>query len=236
MSTSQKTIRVLYTDTYDGEEAQWVRKEITEGTDEEFETIRAQINDLSSIHRKDLANLEIERFIQDYTASRSRDDWEDIQAEMNDFDEKRKNEFSGYIILPDVGSWSGRQSGIPMRFRTLNDCISRITNVKFMYELTIKDVDGRLKVVQAHHDSTNYFDIVELADDTYRYEEEDEEGSHTETADIDDDYLYRLGHPDTDGTLMDALLRDKCREVCFWRRYFNAETVPDEQRRIGTCV
>lgn len=237
MSTTQeKTVHVLYTDDYDDKEEERIRKEIAEGTDEEFELVRDRVNDLRSIGRNDLAKREIEEFVESYTSDDVNSNWDALKAEMACFDKKREREFCGYVMLPNVGSWTGRQDGIPMWFATLNDCISKITNVRYANDLTIKDVNGKFEVEQAHHDSTNYFQIVELVEDTYEYEEEDEDGTYTETADIDADYLYRLGHPNTDGSLMDAFLREKCREVFFWKRYFNGETVPDKARRIGMSV
>lgn len=235
-STQQETARVLYTDDYDYREEERIRNEITNGTDEEFESIRGKVTDLRSIGRIDLTNKEIETFIQNYMGETSRDNWEDIKAEMDSFDEKRKRDISGYVMLPNIGSWTGRQNGIPKSFTTLNDCISRITNVNYANDLTIRDIDGRFEVAQVHHDSTNYFHIVELIEDSYEYEDEDEDGTYTETAYIDDDYLYRLGHPSTDGSLMDTFLREKCREVFFWKRYYNGENIPDTERLIGMAV
>ena len=237
MSTvQQEIVHVLYSDDYDEQEEERIRNEIAEGIDEEFEIVRKRVGDLQLIGRNDLAKREIETFVVNYMSDNTNTNWESLKTEMACFDKKRGREFSGYVLLSSVGSWTGRQDGIPMWFATLNDCIAKITRVRFANDLTIKDVNGQFEIKQVHHDSTNYFHIVEQIEDTYEYEVEDEDGTYTETTDIDENYLYRLGHPNTDASLMDDFLRNKCREIFFWRRYYNGETVDGQERRIGMAI
>ena len=42
--------------------------------------------------------------------------------------------------------------------------INTITNVRFIYDITIKKVNGHLEITQVHHDGTNHFEIHLLND------------------------------------------------------------------------
>jgi len=237
MSTvKEQAVHLLYTDDYDNEEEERIRKEIVEGTDEEFEMIRDQLNDLLSIGRDALAKQEKEKYVENYMRIRTADDWEDFKLGLQTFDELREKESNGYIILRDVGHWTGRQRGIPTHQDTLLDCIDQITDFSGSFELTIKDIDGQFRVEQAHHDSTNYFHIVALTDNTYDAETEYDDEIETEPAYVDDEYLYRLGHPNTPGSELKTFLREKCREVGFWKRHCMSESVTDGERIVSTVL
>ncbi len=229
-ATKERVVHVLYTDDYDWEREQYVRREIASGTYEEFDEIRGQLKDLRSIRRDDLAKRETERYVETYMQEESRRDWNDFKAELATFDGKREKERCGYIILREDHHY---REGLPAKRATLRGCIDFICNTRGSYELTFQDVDGRFTVKFTQGGSV-FYHIVELVDDSYEEEIEDEDGVSTEAGYIDGEYLYRLGHPDTPASELDRFLREKCREVGFWKRHWSGEPVSDTDFLIVT--
>jgi hypothetical protein len=202
--------KILYTDRYDWKLDKEVRREIVEGTEAQFDTIRTKIKKLRSAGKDDQAKREIEKFVEQYMIDTSRMDWDSFKSELQAFDDT----YHDYIILRDVGLWTGRQYGIPTRCETLLDCVQQITaNFRGSYELTFRDIDSQFWVDLAHHDNTNHYHIVELVKND---------------SEFDDDYLYRLGHPETPVAKLRTFLRHHCCEIGFHNRF---RDIPDLEWR-----
>jgi len=227
--TKKPVVHILYTDDYNAEEEERVRQGIAEETDTEFDDVRNRIKNLRSIRRDDLANREIEEFIRQRLIDRARMDWNAFKMELEAFDKRSDMKRSGYIILPDIGTWRGQQRVAPKRCDTLLDCVRRITaNFSGRYKLRFRDEGDGFWIALTHHNGTDYYHIVELLVDTYEEEIDDE------AVEVDDDFLYRLGHPSTPASQLQTFLRTQCREIAFWKRHRTGKPGTDADLIIST--
>ena len=94
------------------------------------------------------------------------------------------------VVVGSLGLWNGTRDIDARRFDTIVDAINTITNVRFIYDIAIKKVNGHLEITQLHHDGTNYFEIHLLNDKGIRASERADLSNKCYHKAIREMYLY----------------------------------------------
>jgi hypothetical protein len=169
--------------------------------------VREKVANLKALGYEDLVKHIIDEFCQDWVQEQSSQNYQDFIEEIKSYDSHASCE--GFVMIPYLGLWTGEHKGTPKRYDTLKECIEAICNSCNNYELKVTDCEGCFNVELSHHDGTNNFRIFRLESSYYTGEGDAEE------EEIDDDYLYDLGHPSSDRNVLLNVLSKTCRELCF---------------------
>lgn len=114
--------------------------------------------------------------LYDWISKQFNMEWEDLLSNI-----KYSNiAHDDYVVMGDLGLWSGRRDIVPTRFTSLEDAICKCCGSIDMVKITLKK-EGYIEVMGVHHDGINYLEIHLL----------NKLGKNTEGADLTKDCYHK---------------------------------------------